>query len=850
MAATLASIIVNNYNYADFLKEAIDSALAQTYENIEVLVVDDGSTDASRALIAAYGGRIIPIFKENGGQASSFNAGFGASSGEVVVFLDADDVLLPDALLHVVPLFDDRRVAKVHWPLLEIDERGKRTGRFRGDPSLPEGDFRERLIAAGPRIFSTHPTSGNAWSRRFLEEFLPVPEQKFRICADFYLFTMAFAFGEVRSLSDPQAYWRKHDSNHYHATPFLERAADDIDRHNQVCEMLSGWLESRATRVDPEDWRKQNGLYRRLTRLNETARKLSDGIPEGSNFLLVDNGNWELGETAEVLTGREAVSLRRRSRAGRSQAPIRYPGITELEELTSKGIGFIVFAWPAVSAFKEDGQLRDYLHSHYRCVVDDQSDLVVFDLRTSGQRNVVARNGSGLAAQSAPINGRETSTANKGRDHVMEPIRRALQEARQQVLALEDRIEDLSKSFDYLLLRQATRDAARATIPRDSKAAVVSKGDESLLDLGCDARHFPQGDNGAYAGHHPADGAEAIAALEASRDKGAQFLVLPSTAFWWLDHYADFRRHLDERYERIWGDDNTIIYGLEQKEISKLRDAPAAGTNGLDDDLARLASLRELSTGRLKTIADAIAATLDHSVSPAESAWIGRIEHLRRELSESVEEIPVSLSNEAADHKRSPIGEVIQVRSVKPIWGLFLFKLIRGLRPGTCLELGTAVGVSGAYQGAALKLNRRGTLVTVEGAPGVAALASQNFDRLGLNTVSGRTGLFQQILDGVLADLGTVDFAFIDGHHDQHATIGYFRKILDLVPDNGVLVFDDIGWSAGMKKAWETISNAERVRVAINLGRVGICVIGGAEIPRASLAFPHLERFKEARGNR
>ena len=83
----LVSVIVNNYNYGSYLSEAIDSALNQTYPNVEVIVVDDGSTDNSREIIAGYGNRIVSILKENGGQGTCFNAGFERSSGDVVVFL-------------------------------------------------------------------------------------------------------------------------------------------------------------------------------------------------------------------------------------------------------------------------------------------------------------------------------------------------------------------------------------------------------------------------------------------------------------------------------------------------------------------------------------------------------------------------------------------------------------------------------------------------------------------------------------------------------------------------------------------------------------------------------------------
>src|ERR1700689_4315876 len=98
----LVSIIVDNFNYARFIRAAIDSALAQSYAQVEVIVVDDGSTDNSRDVISSYGNRLSAVFKPNGGHASAFNAGFRASRGSIVMFLDADDALLPTAVEEVV----------------------------------------------------------------------------------------------------------------------------------------------------------------------------------------------------------------------------------------------------------------------------------------------------------------------------------------------------------------------------------------------------------------------------------------------------------------------------------------------------------------------------------------------------------------------------------------------------------------------------------------------------------------------------------------------------------------------------------------------------------------------------
>jgi glycosyltransferase involved in cell wall biosynthesis len=104
-AQPAVSVIINNYNYARFLNAAIDSALNQRYPLIEIIVVDDGSTDDSREIILSYGDRITAIFKENGGQASALNAAVAASRGNILCFLDADDFYHPDKVVRVVDTF-------------------------------------------------------------------------------------------------------------------------------------------------------------------------------------------------------------------------------------------------------------------------------------------------------------------------------------------------------------------------------------------------------------------------------------------------------------------------------------------------------------------------------------------------------------------------------------------------------------------------------------------------------------------------------------------------------------------------------------------------------------------------
>jgi ATP-binding cassette subfamily B protein len=122
---------------------------------------------------------------------------------------------------------------------------------------------------------------------------------------------------------------------------------------------------------------------------------------------------------------------------------------------------------------------------------------------------------------------------------------------------------------EYAALAERVTDAVREHVPRGSTVLVASRGDEQLVNLSDHrALHFPQDDDGTYAGHHPADDEEAIAQLERMREGGAKYLVLPANSMWWLEHYEGFRRHLEDRYPCSSDDPQTArIYRLEQRAV-------------------------------------------------------------------------------------------------------------------------------------------------------------------------------------------------------------------------------------------------------------------------------------------
>jgi glycosyltransferase involved in cell wall biosynthesis len=209
---SLVSIGITNYNYGRYLRAAIDGALAQTYPHLEVIVVDDGSTDDSREIIESYGKRIMPIFKGNGGHGSAVNVAFVASHGEIVMFLDSDDELLPDAVDQVVKAWRPG-VTKVQFQLEMVDERSRPLGRLVPpfDGFIPNGDIRDRISRFGE--YPSSPSSGNAYARSVLERLLPLDETAWFAAAEKSLVYLAPFFGDVVSLRMPLGRYRIHEAN-------------------------------------------------------------------------------------------------------------------------------------------------------------------------------------------------------------------------------------------------------------------------------------------------------------------------------------------------------------------------------------------------------------------------------------------------------------------------------------------------------------------------------------------------------------------------------------------------------------------------------------------------------------
>lgn len=207
----LISVIVPCYNYERYVAEAIDSILAQDYPSVEIIAINDGSSDSSLAILERYTPQITLIDQPNSGHVASVNRGFAASHGSLIYFLDADDRLEPGALQKVADAARPE-VAKIQFDLKILDAESRDLGRrfCHLRPSYDEHQIR-RLFSR----FSTYRwpvTAGNVYSRRFLEQVFPLTIKN---GPDGLLNTIAPLYGEIAVIPEALGAYRMHGANRW-----------------------------------------------------------------------------------------------------------------------------------------------------------------------------------------------------------------------------------------------------------------------------------------------------------------------------------------------------------------------------------------------------------------------------------------------------------------------------------------------------------------------------------------------------------------------------------------------------------------------------------------------------------
>jgi glycosyltransferase involved in cell wall biosynthesis len=226
------SIVITCYNYEKYIETSIESVLNQDYANKELIVVDDVSSDSSRDIISRYDDRLVAVFhEENKGHGGAFNSGYAASTGELVIFLDADDYLLPGALDMAAANMKNGYVIYMYRMDL-VDAEGVAYDVFpKYEKRFDTKKAKKNLFKYG-RYQSTV-TSGLVFSRSFLNQVMPMDESAFRQGGDGYLVTLAPLYGSVHGFDEKLSAYRQHGDNHSVFNQLLLKRAEWCIEHNK-----------------------------------------------------------------------------------------------------------------------------------------------------------------------------------------------------------------------------------------------------------------------------------------------------------------------------------------------------------------------------------------------------------------------------------------------------------------------------------------------------------------------------------------------------------------------------------------------------------------------------------------
>ena len=198
-----------------------------------------------------------------------------------------------------------------------------------------------------------------------------------------------------------------------------------------------------------------------------------------------------------------------------------------------------------------------------------------------------------------------------------------------------------------------------------------------------------------------------------------------------------------------------------------------------------------------------------------------QIETIRNGLLSRKDEIEITdlgAGSTVNKSNRRKVSDIAKNSAKGGKWGELLFRLARHFQPETMIELGTSLGIGSLYQSLGYPTSKQ---TTFEGCPNTAQIAREQFGIANINP-SVIEGNFDDTLPPYLTSIEKLDWAFIDGNHQEEPTVRYFEQCLEKCHPNSVLLFDDIYWSKGMTVAWENIKAHKRVTVTLDLFQVGI----------------------------
>lgn len=523
------SIVIPAFNRAALTRRCLDALLSRDtgIGDAEIIVVDDGSTDSTGFALASFGEGIrVVTHATTTGFATACNDGASVAAGEYLVFLNNDTLPHPGWLAALVTYADRHpQAAAVGSKLLFPDGAIQHAGVVIGHDGYPH-----HIYAGFP---SDHPAVNK--SRRFqvvTGACVLVRREAFHRVGGFdAAFRNGFEDVDLCLRLGEQG----HEIHYCHESVLVHLESASRARRSKETERNVRVYESRwLGRVEPDDVRYyiEDGLLRigyddrypvrlavspRLAVLDDAGR-MSD-----SDRLL----HAQSQQVAELM--HEIVRLTALA-AELELSAVRRDGFGMEDALPGRDAAAAAGSGETSPSDNGDAGTAQAASPESFRRKADEIELELYDLQVALAVAVDERKSSGQGGSSDVAGGGFTA----------------------------------SPHLAYRRLIREIRETVQKTIPPGATVLVVSRGDDRIVDLpGCRGWHFPQGENGSYSGHHPMDSGDAIARLERLRVRGAEYLIFPRTAFWWLDHYASFKRHIEERYPAIvWKADGYVIYHL------------------------------------------------------------------------------------------------------------------------------------------------------------------------------------------------------------------------------------------------------------------------------------------------
>ncbi len=496
------SIVIPAHNRAGLTRQCVDAILAQPPSvPFEVVVVDDASTDSTASLLAGYAEPVRVLTRaDNGGFATACNEGAAEASGENLVFLNNDTIPQAGWLDALARYADEHPAAAVVGSkLLFPDDSIQHAG------VVVCQDANPRHIYAG--FPGDHPVVNRS--------------RQFQAVTAACMLVRHAPFEQAGGF-DPAFH------NCLEDTDLCLRLGESGDQVHYCHESVLYHLESVSRGRRSKDIERNAKLFRERWRDRARRDDLDYYVADGLLRIHYRDG-YPLGlEVSPYLASVQVDGHRRNEAVRLLDAQSRH--VTELlreaVRLTAHVADIELGGAGAAGPQSEPVQQREAapvdLENFLRRA--EQIEVEIYELQ-AGVAAALSRNGA-AGSDDGPT---------------FEP----------------------SEQLGYRKLVAEIRRAVAQVLPPEATVVVASRGDDELLELdGRQAWHFPQDENGVYAGHYPADDDAAIAHLERLRERGAGFLLLPATALWWLDRYPQLGSHVRERYAVALEDESCLIFSL------------------------------------------------------------------------------------------------------------------------------------------------------------------------------------------------------------------------------------------------------------------------------------------------